>query len=62
LAYYREADAPFFRGRSSEIESLCLAVLRERLTVLYGLSGVGKTSILQAGLFPDCGRRTSCRS
>lgn len=52
LAAFREADHLFFFGRERETETLRRAVLRERLTVLFGRSGLGKTSLLQAGLFP----------
>jgi WD40 repeat protein len=52
LASFREQDAHFFKGRSSDIEKLFSLVNRERLTVLLGVSGLGKSSLLQAGLFP----------
>jgi WD40 repeat protein len=52
LAAFQEVDCAFFRGRRVETEELFRRVLRERLTVLFGLSGLGKTSLLQAGLFP----------
>lgn len=52
LAAFREADQEFFHGRDAEAEELFRLVLRDRLAVLYGLSGLGKTSLLQAGLFP----------
>lgn len=52
LAAFREADHGFFYGRESEVEEILRLILRERLTVLFGLSGLGKTSLLQAGLFP----------
>ncbi|HEX3531962.1 MAG TPA: WD40 repeat domain-containing protein [Thermoanaerobaculia bacterium] len=52
LASFGEADQEFFFGRESETEELVRLVLRERLTILFGLSGLGKTSLLQAGLFP----------
>jgi WD40 repeat protein len=52
LASFREADRELFFGREQETEELFRLVLRERLTVLFGLSGLGKTSLLQAGLFP----------
>ena len=52
LAAFREGDQEFFRGREADTESLFRFVLRERLTVLFGLAGLGKTSLLQAGLFP----------
>jgi WD40 repeat protein len=54
LSSFRERDQEFFHGREKESEELRRTVLREgaRLTVLYGRSGLGKTSLLQAGLFP----------
>ena len=52
LVAFREADAAFFHGRDSDIGNLYRMVMRERLTVLFGISGLGKTSLLQAGLFP----------
>jgi WD40 repeat protein len=52
LEQFREEDATFFRGRDAEAEELRRLVRRERLTVLFGLSGLGKSSLLQAGLFP----------
>jgi formylglycine-generating enzyme required for sulfatase activity len=52
LLPFREADWKYFHGRDFETDLLYRKVERERLTVLFGLSGLGKSSILQAGLFP----------
>jgi WD40 repeat protein len=52
LAAFREQDHHFFHGRETESEALHRLVMRERLTVLFGLSGLGKTSLLSAGLSP----------
>ncbi len=52
LAAFREADRHFFRGRDASIDALTRLVLRSSVTVLHGVSGLGKTSLLQAGLFP----------
>src|SRR5271165_578068 len=52
LLAFRETDQGYFQGRQAETEELLRLVLRERLTVLFGLSGLGKSSLLQAGLFP----------
>jgi len=52
LLFFREGDAGYFHGRRAESEDLLRLVLRERLVVLFGLSGLGKSSLLQAGLFP----------
>jgi WD40 repeat protein len=52
LLSFREADQAWFQGRRAETVELTRLVMRERLTVLFGLSGLGKSSLLQAGLFP----------
>lgn len=52
LIPYTEADKSFFFGRSQEIEALLLRVKRKRTAVLYAASGVGKSSLLEAGLYP----------
>lgn len=52
LASFVEADRQFFRGRNLEADELARLVRREPLTVLFGRSGLGKTSLLSAGLFP----------
>jgi WD40 repeat protein len=45
-----ELDALFFFGRGREIEIIVANLLAARLTILYGVSGVGKTSLLRAGV------------
>jgi chromosomal replication initiation ATPase DnaA len=52
LASFTEGDREFFAGRAEEIDELLRLVRRDTLTLLYGVSGLGKTSLLQAGLFP----------
>lgn len=52
LASFGEADAALFFGRDAEQEELLARVRRETLTVLFGASGLGKSSLLQAGLVP----------
>lgn len=49
---YREEDAPYFRGRDREVDDLWRRVRHRRLVVLFGSAGVGKSSLLQAGLVP----------
>jgi WD40 repeat protein len=49
LTPYTEDDAPFFFGRSGETEIIASNLLAARLTLLYGASGVGKSSVLRAG-------------
>jgi conflict system STAND superfamily ATPase len=52
LAAFEESDAAFFYGREAAIVSLLQIVEREDRVLLYGSSGLGKTSLLRAGLFP----------
>jgi hypothetical protein len=52
LAAYDEASRDFFHGRGREAQELLRLTRLAPLTALYGKSGLGKTSLLQAGLFP----------
>lgn len=45
-------DAALFFGRKAETEELYLRILSVPLLLQFGRSGLGKTSLLQAGLFP----------
>jgi WD40 repeat protein len=50
LVPYGEGDAPFFFGRERERKIVTANLRAARLTLLYGPSGVGKTSLLHAGV------------
>ena len=52
LDSFTESTRAWFHGRDEEIAELARRVLRKPLTVLFGQSGLGKTSILRAGLVP----------
>ena len=52
LDSYKETDNEYFFGRDNDIRVLIEAVYRNRTVILFGESGVGKTSLLNAGLFP----------
>jgi len=59
LDFYIEADKDQFKGRKQETEELWANVLAARvmkdilpISLLSGKSGVGKTSLIRAGLFP----------
>jgi hypothetical protein len=41
-----------FRGRDDEVDEIVRRIRRKLLTVLFGTSGLGKTSLLQAGVIP----------
>ena len=52
LDYYTEQDSQIFFGREQEVEAICSQILAHRSFILHGRSGVGKSSILRAGLMP----------
>jgi len=52
LASFTEESRAYFYGRDDEVAELARRVQRKLLTVLFGQSGLGKTSILRAGLVP----------
>lgn len=52
LQSYAEAQAGKFFGRDAEIEALTSLVNLNTLTIVFGKSGTGKTSLLNAGVFP----------
>jgi DNA-binding winged helix-turn-helix (wHTH) protein len=52
LDYFTEQDAALFFGREEEVEKICSQILARRTFILHGRSGVGKSSILRAGLIP----------
>ena len=59
LVPYTEEDEPFFFGRDAEREIIAANLMASRLTLVYGPSGVGKSSILQAGVMHDMRRRSN---
>ncbi|MDL1890998.1 hypothetical protein FBQ96_15755, partial [Nitrospirales bacterium NOB] len=52
LAAYPEGASDFFFGRPKEAAELFQLIRLAPLTVVYGKSGLGKTSLLQAGVYP----------
>lgn len=50
LNYYTREDRAIFFGRDQEIEKLHNRLLSSSVLVVFGKSGVGKTSLLRAGL------------
>src|SRR5665647_3873148 len=52
LQSYSEAQSDIFYGRDEEIDRLTNLVKANTLTIVFGKSGTGKTSLLNAGVFP----------
>ena len=52
LASFTEDARAYFYGREDEVAELARRVQRKLLTILFGQSGLGKTSILAAGIAP----------
>ena len=49
---YQEAQAKYFFGRETDVRNVLEKIYRNNLVLLYGESGVGKTSLIQAGILP----------
>lgn len=52
LDAFQEDAERFFNGRATETSALRRLVLNAPLAILFSASGLGKTSLIQAGLFP----------
>ena len=60
LDSFTEETRGFFHGREEEIAELARRVQRKLLAILFGQSGLGKTSILRAGIVPRLRREGYC--
>ncbi len=58
LESFDETAERFFNGRDNQAAELQRLVLQAPLSVLFGASGLGKTSLLRAGLFPLLRKRS----
>jgi hypothetical protein len=52
LSPYTAQDQALFKGRESEIEQVIRRIGEQRQVIVYGQPGVGKTSLLAAGVIP----------
>ena len=57
LDSFEESAADYFHGREEERDNLLSLVAETPVTVFFGKSGLGKTSLLKAGLFPPLRKR-----
>lgn len=62
LDFFTSADAAIFAGREEEIEEVATRILAGNTLVVYGPSGVGKTSLLCAGVVPALENRRGYRA
>ncbi|MDQ7824950.1 MAG: SUMF1/EgtB/PvdO family nonheme iron enzyme [Candidatus Eremiobacteraeota bacterium] len=53
LESFEEQDRSIFFGRDGEVPQVRERILSHAVTVVYGRSGVGKTSLLKAGVLPS---------
>ena len=56
LEAFEQADAEDFYGRDDAIAEMVAILEHERLLVVVGPSGIGKSSVVKAGLVPALGR------
>jgi hypothetical protein len=59
LRSYTEANSNAFFGRDNEIDATTALIQLNPLTIVFGRSGTGKTSLLNAGVFPKL-RKNYC--
>jgi len=57
LKPFERSQQAVFHGRQDDVQRLSNLILRERLVVLFSKSGIGKTSLLQAGVAPELERQ-----
>jgi WD40 repeat protein len=50
LAAFQVEDSPWFFGRERQVAELVARLTRQRFAAVFGASGVGKSSLLRAGL------------
>jgi hypothetical protein len=57
LRAFQRKDSKFFFGRDDEIEILMAQVITHQASLFFAKSGVGKSSLLRAGLLPKLTRK-----
>jgi len=59
LVPYTEEDSRFFFGREKDQQVIVSNLFASKLTILYGASGVGKSSLLRAGVVNELNDRAA---
>jgi tetratricopeptide (TPR) repeat protein len=57
LQPYTEEDQEYFFGRDRDVRTISANLYAAPITIFYGASGVGKSSVLNAGVLPKLRRR-----
>ncbi|MEL6811462.1 MAG: NACHT and WD repeat domain-containing protein [Bacteroidota bacterium] len=52
IAYFRKKDVDLFFGRENDVEDLFTQITLNQTVVLHGDSGLGKSSLMRAGVLP----------
>jgi DNA-binding SARP family transcriptional activator/tRNA A-37 threonylcarbamoyl transferase component Bud32/WD40 repeat protein len=52
LSAFEELDSPDFHGRDAEIEEIVATLVDHQMVAVVGPSGIGKSSIVRAGVIP----------
>ena len=52
LRPYKKEEADIFYGREKEVEGLLQILQKDKLVMLIGAPGTGKSSLINAGLIP----------
>jgi len=61
LFHYDVKDAPYFFGRDEDSRILLANLMASRVTVVFGASGAGKSSVLRAGVIAQVHRMADAR-
>jgi hypothetical protein len=57
MEFLTGADGAYLIGRDPTLSDAIAEILREPIVLLLGESGIGKTSLIHAGIIPECARR-----
>ncbi len=56
MEFLTSADGPYLIGRDQMLTDAVAEIVREPIVLLLGESGVGKTSLIHAGIIPECAK------
>jgi hypothetical protein len=62
LKFFSEEDSKYFFGRDKQVRVITNAFSLQKITILYGESGVGKSSIIGGGIIPHLKEQSDINS